>query len=860
MNAWDLTADQRAQLLDPDRHLQALSRIAAEALLAGAWETAYVAADRLCRLSVRARARGFLFRAEAVRRLGDAAHARADIEKALELDPTDTLVNLHALRFAEGEARLDAAQALVEDPRTPVDALRIAVAVLQDQQAGIVGRIEADDAGLRGWVTWPAGQRLEGTILGAGSPEHRVVAAEPGHPLAGERYHAAAFACPRPGLGAVEIRLSCDGASPATRRQTFPPRCPPGADPPQPRSPHADDACVLTVIVPVFEDAEATRICLDSLEAQILPGRRWRIIVINDASPNAALVADVARRAAEGRLTLISNGSNRGFAASVNLAASQTRAGDLLLLNADTILPDEALQRLVALAAATPNLGTITPISNNGVITSFPNRHAANDLPSVQELADWDRAARLAAPEPVALPNGIGFCLLVTRACWTAVGGMPLSYGRGYYEDVDLCLKARQLGFQNLCATNLVVGHAGSLSFGAGKRRLVVRNAASLDLRYPDYRAEIEAFRLADPLRVAYAAVERRIAPPPYDVVIVNPLPTVGPALASWLAHWRAAGLRCLWVELDGQACDLRVRLRGSAGGLPQSLGFALGVARERRALVAYLKAVHLDRVVVVAPERCPRVLSALCDRLGVPVDLLVAGARDLAPPAPVPPAQAPAESAPPEAELNGPRDLARLWRRADRLLCGDGMTLARARAALPAPMRRKLVPPAAAAGARPDAGVDRTVAASPDRPASRRLRLGILSPLPSAAVSRLTLAIEARSRQVGAAVQLLVIGGTLHDLGLMAGSATFVTGPIAADEIAESATRFRCAALLLPYRDALFACLEQAACGRRAYFDWSDGAYGREPGDLVLDPAICDTDAAAQIVRWLTAPSNPSS
>lgn len=835
-NAWGLTADQRAHLLHPDRHLLALSRIAGEALLAGAWDTAYVVADRLCRLSVRARARGYLFRAEAARRLGDGAQAQADIALAQEADPTDTLVNLHALRFAEGDARRDAAQALVEDPRTPLEALRIAVPVLHAGQARIVARIEATDADLLGWVTWPAGHRLDGTVAGAGPARIQVIEADPAHPLAAARIHAAAVALPRPDLGAVELQLACAGLSSGRHRQTFLPRVPPGADPRQPRSSAPGEACALTVIVPVFEDAGATRTCLDSLEAQVLPGRRWRIVVVDDASPNAALVADVAERARAGRLTLIRNAANLGFAAAVNRAAGLAPEGDLLLLNADTILPEGALDRLLALAGATPNLGTVTPVSNNGVVTSFPDRYTANPLPPVAELADWDRAARLAAPEPVDLPNGIGFCLLVTRACWDATGGLPLCYGRGYYEDVDLCLRARQLGFRNLCATNLVVGHAGSLSFGAGKRRLVVRNAALLDLRHPAYRAEIEAFRVADPLRDAFAALERRIAPPRYDRVILNPLLTVSPALAPWLAQWRAAGSRCLFVEPDGSEAD-RVRVRGEAGGLPQSLRFALDVPQERRDLTAYLKAAQPGRVVLVAPERCPSPLSAIGARLGAPLDLLVAGARSLAP----------AIRTRPPAGSDRSRDRADLWRRADRLLCGDGMTLALARRALPKALHRKLAPP---------------VATEPcaDPPARRHPRLGILSPLPSAAASRLARAIEPRLRQADAAAQLLVLGGTLDDLGLMAGSATFVTGPLAADEIAACAERFRCAALLLPERDRLFEGLERTSCPRRAYFDWSGGAYVPGPGDLVLDPAICDAEAAARIVRWFLAVSNPPS
>ncbi len=244
----------------------------------------------------------------------------------------------------------------------------------------------------------------------------------------------------------------------------------------------------LSVIVPVYEDEEATARCLDTLEAQNLPGLRWRIVVVNDASPNAALVADVARRAAEGRLTLIHLATNVGYAAAVNRAAGAIRSGALLLLNADTLLPEGALERLMAIASQTPDLGTLTPLSNDGVVTSFPLPYTRNDLPSPEDLARWDAAAKAADHGPVAIPNGIGFCLLVTRACWDAVGGLPLTYGRGYFEDVELCLTARTLGFRNLCAMNVMVGHVGSRSFGASKRRLVMKNSAIFAARFPSIK------------------------------------------------------------------------------------------------------------------------------------------------------------------------------------------------------------------------------------------------------------------------------------------------------------------------------------------------------------------------------------
>jgi GT2 family glycosyltransferase len=89
----------------------------------------------------------------------------------------------------------------------------------------------------------------------------------------------------------------------------------------------------------------------------------------------------------------------------------------------------------------------------------------------------------------------------VTRACLDAVGVLSSRYDRGYLEDVDFCLRAREHGFRNVCAPSVYVGHAGSRSFGSGKRSLVVRNLAIIERRFPNYRAECAAFVALDPLR-----------------------------------------------------------------------------------------------------------------------------------------------------------------------------------------------------------------------------------------------------------------------------------------------------------------------------------------------------------------------
>src|SRR5262249_48798645 len=176
-----------------------------------------------------------------------------------------------------------------------------------------------------------------------------------------------------------------------------------------------------TVIVPVYGDFHATKACLQSLR-RALKGSDARIIIVDDASPDPDIGGLLARLPTQKHLTLLHNASNIGFAAAVNRALSECRFGDVVLLNADTIVPPGFIDRLAAVARSAPDIGTVTPLSNNGEFTSFPLPNQSNPPGGAAMALALDRIAAKVNADVIDLPNGIGFCLYITRACLDAVG------------------------------------------------------------------------------------------------------------------------------------------------------------------------------------------------------------------------------------------------------------------------------------------------------------------------------------------------------------------------------------------------------------------------------------------------------
>lgn len=255
-----------------------------------------------------------------------------------------------------------------------------------------------------------------------------------------------------------------------------------------------------TVIVPVFNALEALDACLASLERTLPAGAR--VHVCDDASTDpkvGELLAGWARRTALA-VTLVHRPANLGFVANVCRAMAETAPADAVLLNSDTVLTPGWLLRLAECAASDPSIATATPWSNNGEIVSFPRFIEANPVPE-----DPDRIATAAAAGPPAypdLPTAVGFCMYLRRAAWERCGGFDVeTFGHGYGEENDFCLRAAGLGWRNVLCDSAYVVHRGGASFAPTGAAPGGENLRRLNARWPGYNERIARYILADPLR-----------------------------------------------------------------------------------------------------------------------------------------------------------------------------------------------------------------------------------------------------------------------------------------------------------------------------------------------------------------------
>lgn len=228
----------------------------------------------------------------------------------------------------------------------------------------------------------------------------------------------------------------------------------------------------------------------------------YELIVINDESPEKPLSDMLGNLAKEGWFTLIEHERNLGFAATANEGMAQHPGRDVVLLNSDTEVYHHWLDRLMYAAETHPEAGTFTPLSNNASICSYP-RFAKETMERLEAGgAVFDAlTSEVNAGVTVELPTAVGFCMLIRRACLKQIGDFDVkTFGSGYGEENDFCLRAEQWGWKHLLVADVYVTHHGGISFGAEKNKKSRRAWRKLTRRYPQYRGAVLDFLKRDPL------------------------------------------------------------------------------------------------------------------------------------------------------------------------------------------------------------------------------------------------------------------------------------------------------------------------------------------------------------------------
>jgi GT2 family glycosyltransferase len=219
------------------------------------------------------------------------------------------------------------------------------------------------------------------------------------------------------------------------------------------------------IVVLSWNGGPHTQACLESIRADPYP-EKFVVLVDNNSAP--AEREDLCRRyrdASDVQLWFLD--ANYGYARGNNegIAVALGRGADVILIvTQDVRLMPGAVAALVAAAGERADVGIVGPAVLNGrgrgrILSVGECVHPA--LLCVPRTLLRYRRTRLPSYD---VSGVLGCAMLLTRQCLEVAGGFDADFF-AYYEEIDLCLRARAHGFRIVCAPQAVVVHDGMRGF-----------------------------------------------------------------------------------------------------------------------------------------------------------------------------------------------------------------------------------------------------------------------------------------------------------------------------------------------------------------------------------------------------------
>jgi GT2 family glycosyltransferase/SAM-dependent methyltransferase len=283
--------------------------------------------------------------------------------------------------------------------------------------------------------------------------------------------------------------------------------------------PEYDDPKV-SLIIPLYSHADLTHACLRSIREHTAHASYEVILVDDAADEDTKRLLECVQGA-----KIVRNEQNLGYLRSINRGAAAARGRWLVLFNNDTEVTRGWLQAMLACAESAEDVGVVTP-------KFFYPDGSLNEAGAII-WRDGTGANYGRGEDPGAFQYeyrretdyGSAAALMVKADLWRVLGGFDERYLPMYYEDADLCFKAREQGLRVLYEPEAhIVHHEGATAGNdpdAGHKRNQERNRPKFVARWRE-QLESEHLRSA-PTNVRVAANRQR---GPHVLVVDHFVPT----------------------------------------------------------------------------------------------------------------------------------------------------------------------------------------------------------------------------------------------------------------------------------------------------------------------------------------------
>ena len=211
-------------------------------------------------------------------------------------------------------------------------------------------------------------------------------------------------------------------------------------------------SCMLDVSV-IITSFDTRKLTLDAINSILTEGSNLskEIITIDNASSDGSVIS-LTQLSDKGKIKLIKNTTNLGFAKANNQGLKIAKGKYLFLLNSDTVVKKGVLKRLIVFAERTKSTGVVAPrlINPDGSIQASCFR-----LPTLTKAVRqyWLGEASLLdkyyprSSNPSEVESVVMAAFLITSEAYKKVGFLDERYFM-YFEDLDYCRRVRNAGLK----------------------------------------------------------------------------------------------------------------------------------------------------------------------------------------------------------------------------------------------------------------------------------------------------------------------------------------------------------------------------------------------------------------------------
>ncbi len=218
----------------------------------------------------------------------------------------------------------------------------------------------------------------------------------------------------------------------------------------------------LSIIIVCYKGWDRLIKCLDSLNKFKGDSFRFEVIVVDNNSGDG-YISTIEKRFPGFRF--IHNEINGGYAHGNNLGSKSAKGDYLLILNPDTAVTENEVEKLLKFAGSNPGYSLVScrQVNENG-----RESKATGDFPLFWNLTGFQRSllriikrenGKNIQSENVLFPHWVsGSVMLIRKDLFQKLKGFYEGFWM-YYEDVDLCKRVSESGGKIAFAQDITIGH-----------------------------------------------------------------------------------------------------------------------------------------------------------------------------------------------------------------------------------------------------------------------------------------------------------------------------------------------------------------------------------------------------------------